>query len=94
MVWVVYPHDLVAAWELMWQAASADHERIFVAQEKVSIQTCIRLSSEYVLLSYHCGHSVLFLETVQYGPRLSQTLILLPLLPECWDYRCVSPFEV
>lgn len=63
MVWVVYPHDIVAARELMWPSATADHERIFVAQEKVSIQNCIRLSPEYVLLSYHCGHNVLFLET-------------------------------
>lgn len=43
-------------------AGTADHERIFVAQGKVSIQNCVRHSPEYVLLSYHCGHNVLFLE--------------------------------
>lgn len=53
---VVYPHELVADWELQLAAAAQHHERvlyhILLAREKIKIQSTV--STECILLLHHC----------------------------------------
>ena len=54
-VWIVYPHDCVAGWELQFAATAQDHKResdhMLLTQENIKIWGTV--STECVLLSHH-----------------------------------------